>query len=64
MPLGSIKPTGWLYNQLKTQADGLSGHLQRFWPDVRNSSWLYPENRWQETYSDRGGNLPYWLNGV
>ena len=29
-----------------------------------NSSWLYPENRWHETYSDRGGNLPYWLNGV
>ena len=25
---------------------------------------IYPENRWEETYSDRGGNLPYWLNGV
>lgn len=25
---------------------------------------VYPENHWNETYSDRGGNLPYWLNGV
>ena len=28
------------------------------------STWIYPGNRWQETYSDRGGNLPYWLNGI
>ena len=42
----------------------MSGHLARVWPDVMNSTWVYPENRWHETYSDRGGNLPYWLNGV
>jgi hypothetical protein len=42
----------------------LSGHLERFWPDVQNSTWIYPENRWEETYSDRGGNMPYWLNGL
>ena len=64
LSIGQVKPAGWLQKQLATQVNGLSGHLQRFWPDVRNSSWLYPENRWQETYSDRGGNLPYWLNGV
>ena len=33
-------------------------------PDVMNSTWIYPNGRWQETYSDRGGNMPYWLNGV
>ena len=44
--------------------NGLSGHLQRFWPDVMKSSWLYPGNHWNETQSDRGGNMPYWLNGV
>lgn len=46
------------------QVDGLSGHLPRFWSDIMNSTWLYPEHRWRETFSDRGGNLPYWLNGV
>lgn len=59
-----MRPTGWLKDQLQTQVDGLSGHLQRFWPDVQNSTWLKPQFKWNETYSDRGGNLPYWLNGL
>jgi len=64
LPVGRVQPSGWLRAQLAVQVNGLSGHLPRFWPDVQNSTWLYPENRWQETYSDRGGNLPYWLNGM
>jgi hypothetical protein len=62
--VGSVRPTGWLQTQLQLQVDGLSGHLPRFWSDIVNSTWLRPEHRWRETYSDRGGNLPYWLNGV
>jgi uncharacterized protein len=56
-PLGSITPLGWLKNQLRLQADGLSGHLDEFWPDVKDSRWI-------------GGNaeawerFPYWLDGV
>ena len=51
-----IKPTGWLYRQLKLQADGLSGNLDKIWPDIRDSAWI-------------GGNregwerVPYWLDG-
>jgi hypothetical protein len=41
LPLGSIRPAGWLLSQLQTQASGLSGHLDEVWPDVGpNSGWL------------------------
>jgi uncharacterized protein len=41
LPLGSIRPTGWLLSQMQTQATGLSGHLDEIWPDVGpNSGWL------------------------
>ncbi len=41
LPLGEIRPEGWLQRQLRVQADGLGGHLDEFWPDVGpNSGWL------------------------
>ena len=57
LPLGTILPAGWLRKQLHTQADGLSGHLDEFWPDIADSQWI-------------GGNAegwergPYWLDGL
>ena len=51
-----IKPTGWLKRQLQIQAEGLSGHLDQVWPDVRDSGWFGGDwNDWE-----RG---PYWLDG-
>ena len=40
------------------QADGLSGHLPFFWPDVMDSSWVGGS-------ADTGlhERTPYWLNG-
>jgi len=58
-PLGirAIRPTGWLAQQLRIQADGLSGHLDEFWPDVGQSGWFGGQaESWE-----RG---PYWLDGV
>ena len=57
LPLGSVKPYGWLLNQLRIQASGLSGHLDEFWPDVADSGWIGGKAEGWE----RG---PYWLDGI
>ena len=35
-----VQPIGWLKNQLKIQAEGLNGNLDKVWPDVRDSQWI------------------------
>ena len=40
LPLGSVKPTGWLRRQLQIQADGLTGNLPKFY------EWLGPNSGW------------------
>ena len=33
-----LKPAGWLKEQLRTQASGLCGNLDKVWRDVRDSA--------------------------
>ena len=57
LPLGSVRPKGWLENQLRIQADGLTGHLDESWPDIMDSGWIGGKAEGWE----RG---PYWLDGA
>ncbi|RPJ62922.1 MAG: hypothetical protein EHM24_25245 [Acidobacteria bacterium] len=57
LPLGAVRPAGWLQRQLRIQADGLSGHLDEFWPDVAKSKWFGGEAEGWE-------RAPYWLDGA
>lgn len=58
LQLGSIRPQGWLRNQLLIQAAGLSGHLDETWTDVgHNSGWLGGSGESWE----RG---PYFIDGL
>ena len=51
-----IKPSGWLKRQLEIQAEGLSGNLQRVWPDIQDSAWIGgTRSSWER--------VPYWLDG-
>lgn len=57
LPLGSVKPEGWLKDQLRIQAEGLTGNLDDFWPDLKNSAWKGGSgDAWE-----RG---PYYLDGL
>ena len=60
LPLGKIKPQGWLDDQLHLQANGLGGHLMDFWKYVSNSSWIGGKVE----YSVLDEALPYWLNAI
>src|SRR5579859_617242 len=58
LPLGTVRPAGWLKRQIQIQANGLSGHLDETWADVgSNSGWLGGTGESWE----RG---PYFLDGL
>ncbi len=51
-----IKPRGWLKRQLEIQAEGLSGNLDKIWPDIKDSAWIGGDREGWE-------RVPYWLDG-
>ncbi|MBQ6653766.1 MAG: glycoside hydrolase family 127 protein [Prevotella sp.] len=59
LPVGSIRPAGWIGRYLQLQRDGLTGHLGEI------SAWLEKDNNaWLTTGGDHGWEeVPYWLKG-
>ena len=58
LPLGSIRPSGWLRAQLQIQANGLGGHLDETWPDVG------PHSGWLGGTGESWERGPYFLDGL
>lgn len=59
LPLGSIKPEGWLRLQLQAQVTGLTGHLDEVYPNVVGA-----RNAWLGGDGDAWERGPYWIDGL
>ena len=59
LPLGTIKPEGWLKDQLLRMAAGMTGHL-----DEQYSLVLGNRNGWLGGDGDGWERGPYWLDGL
>ncbi len=59
LPLGAIKPEGWLKLQLQAQVTGLTGHLDEVYPNV-----VGKRNAWLGGDGDAWERGPYWIDGL
>lgn len=59
LPLGAVKPDGWLRHQLELMAKGMTGNLDELYPEV-----LGPRNGWLGGDGDGWERGPYWIDGL
>lgn len=59
LPLGAIKPSGWLKEMLIRQKNGATGKLDELYPLVMNN-----RNGWLGGDGDQWERGPYWLDGL
>ena len=59
LPLGAIKPQGWLREMLVRQKNGATGNLDKLYPSVMNG-----RNGWLGGDGDQWERGPYWIDGL
>lgn len=58
LPLGAVRADGWLRHQLEIMRDGSTGHLDEYYPKVKD------DNGWLGGNGDGWEETPYWLDGA
>ena len=61
LPVGNIKPGGWILKYLELQRDGLTGHLGEIsaWLDKKDNAWFSGNGQGDHGWEE----VPYWLKG-
>jgi len=59
LPLGSIKPRGWLLEMLNRQRTGATSQMDTLYPAV-----MGPRNGWLGGDGDQWERGPYWIDGL
>ncbi|MCA9187163.1 MAG: glycoside hydrolase family 127 protein [Pirellulaceae bacterium] len=61
LPIGAVKPRGWLREYIERQRDGLTGHLGEIsaWLQKDGNAWLSDNGKGEYGWEE----VPYWLRG-
>lgn len=59
LPLGTVRPEGWLKEQMQYMADGMTGHLDEIVPEIMGE-----RNGWLGGDGDKWERGPYWIDGL
>ncbi|MDP4284789.1 MAG: glycoside hydrolase family 127 protein [Bacteroidota bacterium] len=61
LPVGTIRPQGWILKYLQLQRDGLTGQLGEIsaWLDKKNNAWFSGNGKGDHGWEE----VPYWLKG-
>ncbi len=59
LPIGSIKPKGWLLEMLERQKTGATGKMDELYPQVMGN-----RNGWLGGDGDQWERGPYWIDGL
>ena len=59
LPIGAVKPQGWLLDQMQRMAAGMTGHLDEMVPNIMGD-----RNGWLGGDGDKWERGPYWIDGL